>query len=139
MIADYTIDAVRTIRRNAGTVTPARLAASLGWTEGRLARVAAQHHVDLRMLVERVAEDASAARRGRPRYVAPSEKRSERFAVLLCPAAAEILRAKAAAHFLMPARMLAKVFEGALARGKIEDLASAAATWRPEPNGKAEP
>lgn len=127
MMIPYTPDAVKTIRRNAGLVPPAEIAAALDWPLAQLERIAARHFISLDMIAMPVISDEKPQRPRRPR----SECRTETIRVHLRFGDAEILRAKAAARFVKPARLLAAVFEGAISHGKIDLLANAAAFYRP--------
>lgn len=129
MTAAYTIDVVRTIRKNAGRVPAREIAAALGWTPDQLDNVAAKHQIDLRLYAMRASD--SAPRATFSTRVPLPERRSEHFGVRLRVADAAILREKAATLYVAPGQLLAQVFEGALARGKIEQFASAARAYRP--------
>ncbi len=120
-----TPDAIRTIRRNAGMVPADRIARDLGWPYGRLLRAARTFNIDLRM---RVADPASEASRARG---SAADIRSEQFGARFRTVDADILRAKAADHFMKPATFIAAVIEGAILRGKLDDLASAGKGYRP--------
>ncbi len=121
MSVPQTPDAIRTIRRNAGVMPPPRIASALGWTLGRLERAARDHQIDLRM---RVAEPAASV-------AIRADTRTEQFGARFRSVDADILRAKAADHFMKPATFIAAVIEGAILRGKLDDLASAGKGYRP--------
>ncbi len=123
MTFPQTPDAIRTIRRNAGVVPADRIANSLGWTFGRLQRVARTFQIDLRMRVP----DPAPPRVNR----ALPNMRTEQFGTRFRAIDADILRAKAADHFMKPATFIAAVIEGAILRGKLDDLASAGKGYRP--------
>jgi hypothetical protein len=124
----YTPDVVqRTIAKNAGRVPPQQIADALGWPLPRLERVAHRHEIDLRLFSRRESDRA-----GTPTYavrVSLADRRSEHFGVKLRPADAAILRVKAGERFTNPSDILARVFEGAVARGKVDELITAAAGY----------
>jgi len=129
MTAPYTPANVNIIRKNAGKVPAAMIAEALGWPMDRLRRIAATHGLDLEIPIDAV---APAPLRPGPERAPPPDRRSCHFSANLRPADAKILRDKAEQRFTNPSRLLAEVFEGAIARGKVDELATAATTYRPQ-------
>lgn len=121
-----TPDTINTIKRNAGKLPPEQIARACGVSLGLVERIAREQGISLRLHSQPVAPTAIFAQR-----VALPDRRSEHFTVSLRPADAKIAREKAAARFTSPSDLVASVFEGALARGKVDELASAARAYRP--------
>lgn len=127
MTAPYTPAVVNTIRKNAGLVPPQTIADVLGWSATQLDRIAKRHNIDLRaQIADR--DDGAPVLATVARVRLPA-RRSEHFSVRLRASDAEIIRAKATARFTNPSALLALLIEGAIARGKVDDLVGAAAFY----------
>jgi hypothetical protein len=111
---EYTPAIVRTIRKNARTVPAAELAHAIGWTEGRLRRIAAHHAITLAEPPEPVA------------VLAPNEIEPLWCRLRIHHATTARLQAGAAVARLSLPRFIAQVLEGAAASRDLVALAGAA-------------
>ena len=135
MTAPLTPATLNLIRRNAGRVPSCEIASALGWTLDKLERVAREQRLSLRIdppppnpLPDPLSAAGNLSRNA-------AIRRNETFTVRLRPADAQILRDKAKARMTNPSHLLAEIFEGALARGKIDEMASAAGWYHPNETG----
>lgn len=142
---DYTRDAIQTIKKNAGRVPPAEIAATLGWTVPQLERIAAKHEIPLRLFIRDAATPESDPRRPNPHYshkhtrVAPDKLRSIQVTCNLRKANVSTIDQVAAERFLKRSRVAMYIIEGALARGIVDDLVNAALDADREESPDAEP
>jgi hypothetical protein len=115
------------VDREAGNVPPQKIADALGWPATQLARVAAKHGINLRAQIARRDDGATVlAMVGRAKL---PDRRTEHFGVRLRQADAEIIRQTAAHRLTNPSQLLAEVIEGALLRGKVDELATASTRY----------
>lgn len=128
----FTPDTIRNIGRYAGILPPQTIADRLGLALSFVERVAREQGFDLR-----IAPPASAMPQAAPQSLHPHRTRlpaSERrhtIGITLRAADLDMMREKAAERFTRPAVFLAQIIEGAIARGKIDEMATAAKTYRP--------
>lgn len=132
--APHTRDTLGTIRRNAGKMPAAQLAAELGWSLSRLERVARAYGYDLQC----PAADPSpswlaAVSRGQ---TLDPDTRCVAVNVLLYPADAAALDFVAREHGIKRSRVVSRLVENARAHGVLADLSRRPA---PRPRGEAQP
>lgn len=118
----FTPATLGTIRRNAGRMPPAQLAAELGWSLGRLERVARENGYSLKCREP----EAPALHIARPegvarRHVDP-DKRSVQVSTWVYPADRAALDAVAGALGITRSRVLTRLVEAARARHLLADL-----------------
>lgn len=125
--APYTRDALGTIRLNAGRMPPERLAEELGWTLGRLERVARHNGYSLKCQ-----DEHPHVRPPSPNKLRNPQARCVQVSALLYLHDIATLDAIAARLNIKRARVLVRVIENARARGLLFDLARVR-SGRPEP------
>lgn len=133
--APHTRDTIGTIRRNAGKIPAARLAEELGWSIGRLERVARAHGYDLKCLTPDDPPPTWLATVSRGEVIDPST-RCIHVNVLLFPADVAALDIVARDNGVRRARVISRMVENARAQGLLEGLACRPA---PRPRVEAEP
>lgn len=121
-----TPDTINTIKRNAGKIPPEQIARDCGISLGLVERIAREQGVSLRLHGKPIVPTPTFATR-----VELRDRRSEHFTVSLRAADAKVARDKAAERFTSPSDLVSSVFEGALARGKIDEMVSASKSYRP--------
>jgi len=136
MSEPYTLAAVRTIRKNAGLVPPQTIADALGWTPNQLDRIAKKHGIDLRAQI--ATRDDGVKILATVKRVTMLDRHTEHFGVRLRRDDAKVLKEKAGKRFTNPSRLIAEVFEGAVARGWVDELASVSRGYRAITNGSDE-
>lgn len=129
-----TPDTIATIKRNSGKMPVERIATACGISVGLVERIAREQGWSLRLRPARDVSElpsprAPIERRGRD--LPPEQQRTVGVSTYFCEATAAVLREKARERVVRPAALLRQVFEGAIVLGMIDELASAAKSYRP--------